>query len=87
MCTLTETTCFDGSSFMPYEYSTVKGGVCLVPGDLIDSYQIATNWSTLYAGGYCLFWALEDYTVDGTTTGEINWSKFNTDREEAFPTT
>lgn len=63
---------------------TGTGGICLVPRSLIESYQTATNWSTLYAGGKCLFWALEDYTVDGTTTGEINWDKLNADREGAF---
>lgn len=62
------------------------GGICLVPRALIESYQTATNWSTLYAAGTCLFWALEDYTVDGTITGEIDWDKLNADREGAFAT-
>ena len=60
------------------------GGICLVPSALITEYQNATNWSTLYAAGTCLFWALEDYTVDGTIEGEIDWDKLNTDREGAF---
>ena len=62
------------------------GGIALVPRSLIESYQTATNWSTLYAAGTCLFWALEDYTIDGTTTGEFDWDKLNTDREGAFIT-
>ena len=54
-----------------------KGGTVYVPRALIESYQTATNWSTLYAAGTCTFLALEDYTVDGTTTGEIDWDKIN----------
>lgn len=48
-----------------------------VPRALIESYQTATNWSTLYAAGTCTFLALEDYTVDGTTTGDLDWDKIN----------
>ncbi len=46
-----------------------------VPTALIESYQTATNWSTLYANGTCVFKALEDYTVDGTTTGVLDKTK------------
>lgn len=42
-------------------------GYIYVPSALVDSYKAATNWST-YADQ---FRALEDYTVDGTVTGEI----------------
>lgn len=42
-----------------------------VPAALIDSYKSATNWST-YADR---FRALEDYTVDGTVTGELDETK------------
>lgn len=42
-------------------------GYIYVPSALIDEYKTATNWST-YAEQ---FRALEDYTVDGTTTGEL----------------
>lgn len=42
-----------------------------VPRALIEEYKAATNWST-YADQ---FRALEDYTVDGTTTGELDESK------------
>jgi hypothetical protein len=38
---------------------------------LVDEYKAATNWST-YAGRIR---ALEDYTVDGTITGELDESK------------
>ena len=38
---------------------------------LVDSYKAATNWST-YADQIR---ALEDYTVDGTTTGALDETK------------
>lgn len=41
--------------------------------DTTSDYRVATNWST-YPDQ---FRALEDYTVDGTTTGELNWDKIN----------
>lgn len=50
--------------------SPFSGGIrndILVPRSLIDSYKVATNWSN-YADQ---FKAIEDYTVDGTTTGEF----------------
>lgn len=46
-------------------------GYIYVPSSLIDSYKTATNWTT-YASQ---FRSLEDYTVDGTTTGELDESK------------
>lgn len=46
-------------------------GYIYVPRSLVDSYKSATNWST-YANQ---FRALEDYTVDGTITGELDESK------------
>ena len=51
------------------------GGNVYVPSALIEQYQQATNWSTLYAAGTCIFKPLEDYTIDGTTTGEMDWAK------------
>lgn len=50
------------------------GGYVYVPRDLIPSYQAATNWATLYAAHPDMFRPLEDYTVDGTTTGEFDES-------------
>jgi hypothetical protein len=35
------------------------GGTVYVPEALIESYQNATNWSTLYAAGTCTFVAIE----------------------------
>ena len=46
-------------------------GYIYVPAALVDTYKAATNWST-YANQ---FRALEDYTVDGTTTGELDSTK------------
>lgn len=48
-----------------------KKGYIYVPAALVDEYKAATNWTT-YAGQ---FRALEDYTVDGTTTGALDESK------------
>lgn len=44
-----------------------------VPAALIDTYKTATNWSTFADQ----FRALEDYTVDGTIMGELDWDKIN----------
>ena len=46
-------------------------GYIYVPAALIDTYKAATNWSTYAAQ----FRALEDYTVDGTITGELDETK------------
>lgn len=72
-CTLGNTNVFTSTPFA----SGGTGGKCLVPRSLIETYQTATNWSTLYAAGTCTFLAIEDYTVDGTITGEIDWDKLN----------
>ena len=44
-------------------------GYFYVPRALVDSYKAATNWSAYQ------FRALEDYTVDGTITGELDETK------------
>lgn len=49
----------------------IKEGYIYVPSALVDTYKAATNWSTFAAQ----FRALEDYTVDGTTTGELDPEK------------
>jgi hypothetical protein len=46
-------------------------GYIYVPSALVDSYKAATNWSTYAAQ----FRAIEDYTVDGTITGELDPEK------------
>lgn len=46
-------------------------GYIYIPSALLPEYTNATNWST-YA---TQFRALEDYTVDGTVTGELDKEK------------
>ena len=53
------------------------GGVLLIPSALVESYKTATNWSVIYGYGHNRFLALEDYTVDGSITGEIDRDKVN----------
>jgi hypothetical protein len=65
---------FSGTPFA----SGKAGGTLLVPRSITASYPTATNWSSLFesnANNRVL--ALEDYTVDGTITGEIDWDKLN----------
>lgn len=56
-----------------FENSGIDKGTAYiyVPAVLIEEYKSATNWST-YA---TQFRALEDYTVDGTITGELDETK------------
>lgn len=58
-----------------YYYCSIANntGNIFVPRSKIEEYQTATNWTT-YASQ---FRALEDYTVDGTITGEMDWDKIN----------
>ena len=46
-------------------------GYIYVPASLVEAYKSAENWSSVAAS----FRALEDYTVDGTVTGELAESK------------
>lgn len=65
VCTLKSTNAFSDTpiaSGMGYIY---------VPSALIGDYKTAANWSTYAAQ----FRALEEYTVDGTTTGELDPTK------------
>lgn len=80
ICTLSNTNAFNATPFA----SGGTGGIVLCPATLIPQYISATNWSTLHAAGTCRFLPLEGYTVDGTTTGAINWEKLEADREGAF---
>lgn len=50
---------------------TQGNGYVYVPSALIDEYKAASNWSTIASQ----FRALEDYTVDGTITGELDPEK------------
>lgn len=61
VCTLENTNAFQGA--------IVNGtGYIYVPAALIDSYKAAANWST-YADQFRI---LEEWTVDGTVTGELS---------------
>ena len=46
---------FAGTPF----YTNGTGGTVYVPAALIEAYQTATNWSSLYAAGTCNFVAIE----------------------------
>jgi hypothetical protein len=48
-----------------------KDGYIYVPSSLVDSYKADEVWSEFSTQ----FRALEDYTVDGTTTGALDESK------------
>lgn len=65
VCTLQNINAFDAT---PISTGT---GYIYVPRALLEDYKVATNWST-YANQ---FRAIEDYTVDGTVTGEFDESK------------
>lgn len=65
VCTLKNTNAFTSTKIAS------GTGYIYVPSDLLSTYQAATNWATYSAQ----FRALEDYTVDGTTTGALDESK------------
>lgn len=48
-----------------------KKGYVYVPRSLVDGYKAAANWSAVATQ----FRTLEDYTVDGTTAGELDPDK------------
>ena len=48
-------------------------GYIYVPRKMIEEYKVATNWVTFASQ----FRVLEDYTVDGTINGELDWDKVN----------
>lgn len=65
VCQMADANCFYAAG------SWGTGFYVYVPRSLVDSYKAATNWST-HADKIR---ALEDYTVDGTTTGELDETK------------
>lgn len=66
VCTLDATSPFADNT-------TMENGTAhiYVPRALVNSYKSATNWSVWASQ----FRALEDYTVDGTVTGELDQTK------------
>jgi hypothetical protein len=71
---------FYGTVNETYNPEGKKDGYYYVPRKWLSDedetmdYRRATNWTAL---GEDRFRALEDYTVDGTTTGELDWEKVN----------
>lgn len=65
ICTLASYTALNGT---PIKSGT---GYIYVPSSLIETYKTASQWSTFAAQ----FRALEDYTVDGTITGDLDPNK------------
>lgn len=62
---------YSGTVDETYNPDGLKDGYIYVPRSLIDVYPTYANWSEVASQ----FRALEDYTVDGTTTGELDESK------------
>lgn len=65
LCSLSKVEAFAGTKIAE------GAGYIYVPRALLEDYKVATNWSALAAQ----FRAIEDYTVDGTITGELDSSK------------
>lgn len=63
ICTLGSMSALAGTPFA----SGGSGGTVYVPSALISSYQVATNWSTLYNAGTCTFVALEGSQYESTS--------------------
>lgn len=59
------------SSTTAFGFTSSKDLYIYVPRDIVDSYKSAQNWSTIADR----IRVLEDYTVDGTTTGAFDKSK------------
>ena len=70
---IVSTNVFNGTPFA----SGGTGGKVFVGSRFVETYKAATNWSTLYAAGTCVFYPLEEYTKDGTAKGELDWDKIN----------
>ena len=54
-----------------YNPNGLQDGYIYVPRALIEYYKVETNWSDFATQ----LRALEDYTIDGTITGELDESK------------
>lgn len=79
LCTLSGTNALNncchilGTVDTSYNPNGDKDGYIYVPTDLLQAYQTASNWSTYSTQ----FRGLEDWTVDGTITGKLDWDKIN----------
>ena len=65
---------FHGTKNSDFNPNGDKDGYVYVPSALVESYKVATNWSVFESDR---FRALEDWTVDGTITGELDLAKIN----------
>jgi hypothetical protein len=72
---------FAGTTNSDYNPDGHKDGHIYVPSALVATYQTATGWKTLANDR---FRALEDFTVDGTTTGALDDSKIAAADEEEY---
>lgn len=74
VCPLSATSSFNKTPFA----SGGTGGKLVVPRIFTTEYPNATNWSVVIAwNANNKVLALEDFTVDGTITGAIDWDKLN----------
>ena len=60
-----------GTQDATYNPEGLQDGYIYIPRDMIETLSSATNWSTHATQ----LRALEDYTLDGTTTGELDLAK------------
>lgn len=78
VCSLANSDAFKSTPFTNLSYDGRYGGKLVVPRALTTEYSNDTNWSAVLAqqtNNKVL--ALEDFTVDGTLTGAIDWDKLN----------
>ena len=73
MCVLSNVNAFANSPIASGNGYVYVPRAFLSDTDSTNDYRRATNWSTYAAQ----FRVLEDWTVDGTTTGEMDWDKIN----------
>ena len=72
LCAISSASALTGSPFD----SGKTGGTVIVPASQVAGYTTHTNWSAILAqNANNRVLALEDYTVDGTIAGEIDWDK------------
>ena len=77
--TMQMTSCFSTTSIS----SGGTGCNIYVPSALIEEQRAETNWAVFDAYGTITWKALEDYTIDGTTTGEMDWAKIEAEEVTA----
>lgn len=76
VCVLSSPYAFTSTPFDPSGNTYKQGGFILVPRALIDAYKNETNWSVVIDGGNMIL-PIEDFTIDGTVTGEFGKSLDN----------